>query len=194
MEMDDILPLIKNLLVLDSEGKRIAVKYYGDEWCDPGKRQKADATDCLCWSASLGTDARVPAGTLWQLRAPLRRRCTAKPIVRGPRMPKVRAGHLFMRTWQCWDLSPRPQLHMDRVIIKLRCYAVTGLWARNCRPTAQWTAALRAPKRETMYAVGRIWRSCSCKHIVLSWPALRPALLSGCVYKHPGHAVRTTDT
>jgi len=25
-------PLIKNILILDSEGKRIAVKYYGNEW------------------------------------------------------------------------------------------------------------------------------------------------------------------
>lgn len=29
---DNTLPLIKNLLLLDSEGKRIAVKYYSQEW------------------------------------------------------------------------------------------------------------------------------------------------------------------
>jgi len=29
---DDTLPLIKNLILLDSEGKRIAVKYYSKDW------------------------------------------------------------------------------------------------------------------------------------------------------------------
>lgn len=27
------VPLIKNLLLLDAEGRRIAVKYYSEEWC-----------------------------------------------------------------------------------------------------------------------------------------------------------------
>lgn len=27
-----ILPPIKNILVLDSEGKRVSVKYYSDDW------------------------------------------------------------------------------------------------------------------------------------------------------------------
>lgn len=30
---DSTIPVVKNLLLLDSEGKRIAVKYYSPEWC-----------------------------------------------------------------------------------------------------------------------------------------------------------------
>ncbi|XP_026387357.1 coatomer subunit zeta-1-like isoform X1 [Papaver somniferum] len=30
--MQETLPLIKNILLLDSEGKRVAVKYYSDDW------------------------------------------------------------------------------------------------------------------------------------------------------------------
>lgn len=30
---DPTCPLIKALILLDSDGKRIAVKYYGSEWC-----------------------------------------------------------------------------------------------------------------------------------------------------------------
>ena len=33
-EMALAVPLVKNLLLLDAEGKRIAVKYYGDTWCE----------------------------------------------------------------------------------------------------------------------------------------------------------------
>ena len=29
---DPTVPVVKNLLLLDSEGKRIAVKYYASEW------------------------------------------------------------------------------------------------------------------------------------------------------------------
>jgi hypothetical protein len=29
------MPVVKALLLLDSEGKRIAVKYYSPEWCVP---------------------------------------------------------------------------------------------------------------------------------------------------------------
>jgi hypothetical protein len=29
------VPLVKNLLLLDAEGKRVAVKYYDDSWCAP---------------------------------------------------------------------------------------------------------------------------------------------------------------
>uniref|UniRef100_A0A2P2KAF0 Coatomer subunit zeta n=1 Tax=Rhizophora mucronata TaxID=61149 RepID=A0A2P2KAF0_RHIMU len=28
----DLCPKVKNILLLDSEGKRVAVKYYSDEW------------------------------------------------------------------------------------------------------------------------------------------------------------------
>lgn len=30
--MQDSCPSIKNILLLDSEGKRVAVKYYSDDW------------------------------------------------------------------------------------------------------------------------------------------------------------------
>ena len=30
--MQDSFPAIKNILLLDSEGKRVAVKYYSDDW------------------------------------------------------------------------------------------------------------------------------------------------------------------
>lgn len=33
MDLDDLTPIIQNVVVMDSEGKRIAVKYYNDEWC-----------------------------------------------------------------------------------------------------------------------------------------------------------------
>ncbi len=32
MATDPTLPIVKNMLLLDSEGKRIAVKYYTPEW------------------------------------------------------------------------------------------------------------------------------------------------------------------
>lgn len=33
MEFDDVTPMVQNIIIMDSEGKRIAVKYYSDEWC-----------------------------------------------------------------------------------------------------------------------------------------------------------------
>lgn len=30
--VDSTVPLVKNMLLLDSDGKRIAVKYYGNDW------------------------------------------------------------------------------------------------------------------------------------------------------------------
>lgn len=32
VDVDPTLPLVKNMLLLDAEGKRIAVKYYSPEW------------------------------------------------------------------------------------------------------------------------------------------------------------------
>lgn len=33
---DTLIPLVKNLLLLNAEGKRVAVKYYDNvEWCGP---------------------------------------------------------------------------------------------------------------------------------------------------------------
>ncbi len=40
MASDPTCPIIKSLVLLDSEGKRIAVKYYSSEW-----RVNADLTD-----------------------------------------------------------------------------------------------------------------------------------------------------
>lgn len=30
---ETLLPLVKNLLLLDAEGKRVAVKYFDETWC-----------------------------------------------------------------------------------------------------------------------------------------------------------------
>ena len=32
MEVDPTMPVIQNILLLDSEGKRIAVKYFDQQW------------------------------------------------------------------------------------------------------------------------------------------------------------------
>lgn len=32
MDFDDLLPMISSVIILDSDGKRIAVKYYSEEW------------------------------------------------------------------------------------------------------------------------------------------------------------------
>ena len=32
MDIDGTVPVVKSMLLLDSEGKRIAVKYYDSEW------------------------------------------------------------------------------------------------------------------------------------------------------------------
>jgi len=32
LTVQDSSPLVKNILLLDSEGKRVAVKYYSDDW------------------------------------------------------------------------------------------------------------------------------------------------------------------
>lgn len=31
--LDPTIPRVLNVLIMDSEGKRIAVKYYSPEWC-----------------------------------------------------------------------------------------------------------------------------------------------------------------
>ena len=33
MDVDPTVPVVKNMLLLDSEGKRIAVKYFSKDWC-----------------------------------------------------------------------------------------------------------------------------------------------------------------
>ena len=32
-ELDPTVPVVKNMLLMDNEGKRIAVNYYSSEWC-----------------------------------------------------------------------------------------------------------------------------------------------------------------
>lgn len=32
MDFDDVTPMVQNIVIMDSDGKRIAVKYYNDEW------------------------------------------------------------------------------------------------------------------------------------------------------------------
>lgn len=38
MEVDPTMPVIQNMLLLDSEGKRIAVKYFDQQWYAPEQR------------------------------------------------------------------------------------------------------------------------------------------------------------
>ena len=38
-DVDPTCPLVKNMMLLDSEGKRIAVKYYSSEWWVPFQRR-----------------------------------------------------------------------------------------------------------------------------------------------------------
>lgn len=36
--VQDSCPIVKNILLLDSEGKRVAVKYYSDDWSTNGAK------------------------------------------------------------------------------------------------------------------------------------------------------------
>ncbi|KAL6751371.1 zeta-cop, subunit of COP-I complex [Haematococcus lacustris] len=55
---DPTCPIIKNLVLLDSEGKRIAVKYYSGEW--PNISAQANF-EKLLWSKTSRTNARQEA-------------------------------------------------------------------------------------------------------------------------------------
>eukprot|EP00199_Chlamydomonas_sp_CCMP681_P006377 CAMPEP_0119108756 /NCGR_PEP_ID=MMETSP1180-20130426/15641_1 /TAXON_ID=3052 ORGANISM="Chlamydomonas cf sp, Strain CCMP681" /NCGR_SAMPLE_ID=MMETSP1180 /ASSEMBLY_ACC=CAM_ASM_000741 /LENGTH=185 /DNA_ID=CAMNT_0007094409 /DNA_START=144 /DNA_END=701 /DNA_ORIENTATION=- len=55
---DPTCPLIKALIMLDSEGKRIAVKYYGNEW--PTVAAQAEFEKSL-WTKTSRTNARQEA-------------------------------------------------------------------------------------------------------------------------------------
>lgn len=46
VDIDPTLPVVKNMLLLDSEGKRIAVNYYSSEWC-------VNESSALCFELSL---------------------------------------------------------------------------------------------------------------------------------------------
>ncbi|KAI3737715.1 hypothetical protein L2E82_27726 [Cichorium intybus] len=54
----DVCPIIKNILLLDSEGRRVAVKYYTDEW--PTNSDKV-AFERSIFSKTLKTNARTEA-------------------------------------------------------------------------------------------------------------------------------------
>jgi hypothetical protein len=49
MDIEDVTPLVQNVLIIDSEGKRIAVKYYNDEWCGFA----VSGWPCVCFSMLL---------------------------------------------------------------------------------------------------------------------------------------------
>jgi hypothetical protein len=71
MNFEDITPAIENILILDSQGKRIAVKYYGDSrcvWDDVRYRRAALAyerldvstiSQAVCGRASIFRKGRV---------------------------------------------------------------------------------------------------------------------------------------
>ncbi|KAI6690167.1 coatomer subunit zeta-3-like [Syzygium oleosum] len=54
----DLCPLVKNILLLDSEGKRVAVKYYSDDW--PTNSAKL-AFEKSVFTKTLKTNARTEA-------------------------------------------------------------------------------------------------------------------------------------
>lgn len=35
--VDPTLPFVKNMVLLDSDGKRVAVNYYSQDWCGVGQ-------------------------------------------------------------------------------------------------------------------------------------------------------------
>ncbi|KAL9463763.1 hypothetical protein AB3S75_001547 [Citrus x aurantiifolia] len=55
---DDCCPSVKNILLLDSEGKRVAVKYFSDEW--PTNNSKL-AFEKALFAKTLRTNARMEA-------------------------------------------------------------------------------------------------------------------------------------
>lgn len=56
--VDPTCPIVKNMLLLDSDGKRIAVKYYSEEW--PTVNDQANF-EKLLWSKTSRTNARGEA-------------------------------------------------------------------------------------------------------------------------------------
>ncbi|KAL9304350.1 hypothetical protein ACSQ67_021613 [Phaseolus vulgaris] len=58
MASQGLCPLIKNILLLDSEGKRVAVKYYSDDW--PTNHSKL-AFEKFVFSKTFKTNARTEA-------------------------------------------------------------------------------------------------------------------------------------
>ena len=71
---DTLVPLVSNLLLLDAEGKRVAVKYYNDTWCVrfqvlrwPGRPLTVFPCPCL-----------HGAGPTWLRSRRSRRRCSPR--------------------------------------------------------------------------------------------------------------------
>ncbi|KAG2431625.1 hypothetical protein HYH02_013318 [Chlamydomonas schloesseri] len=56
--IDPTLPIVKNLLLLDSEGKRIAVKYYTPEWSTVASQASFEKA---LWNKTSRTNARAEA-------------------------------------------------------------------------------------------------------------------------------------
>ncbi|XP_048130011.1 coatomer subunit zeta-3 isoform X2 [Rhodamnia argentea] len=54
----DLCPLVKNILLLDSEGKRVAVKYYSDDWATNSAKL---AFEKSVFTKTLKTNARTEA-------------------------------------------------------------------------------------------------------------------------------------
>lgn len=74
---DTTCPRVKNLLLLDAEGRRIAVKYFSPEWYAQGRLWRpaaamqpfAQVVDSLC----------TPAGRLWRAKPTMKRPCGPRP-------------------------------------------------------------------------------------------------------------------
>ena len=79
--LDPTVPTVKSLLLLDSDGKRIAVKYFSSEWCAERPRglplvKARSQTGCL-WP-----HAAAAAGRRWRRRPAMRSQSSRRPA--GP--------------------------------------------------------------------------------------------------------------
>lgn len=64
MELQENCPSVKNLLLLDSEGKRVAVKYYSDDW--PTNQSKL-AFEKSLFAKTQKTNARTEGMSMFSL-------------------------------------------------------------------------------------------------------------------------------
>ena len=58
--LDPTIPVVKSLVLMDSEGKRIAVKYYSPEWCARGGGAGGGAIGPPTWSTGNRTRLFAP--------------------------------------------------------------------------------------------------------------------------------------
>jgi hypothetical protein len=65
--MESSCPLIKNILILDSEGKRIAVKYYGTDWYPPCPSLSPPISTWCVWFVGVWIDAGAATHDAWIL-------------------------------------------------------------------------------------------------------------------------------